>query len=157
MNDFLHAVMLEAVQHAIDHVEAGGIPFVGAVVQDERALSPFGVNIVHETGDPTAHAEIVAMRDALAAADQSVLSGAALLATGEPCGMCYKHAIRWGITDIYVAIDRDTVASLGFDYRASYPAFGISEARRASLYHSLRVPGDLEPFTRFLNRHAIRT
>lgn len=156
MNDFLHTVMAQAVEQALNHVEAGGIPFVGLVVEGERVISGFGVNTVQETGDPTAHAEIVAMRDALSATGRPDLSGTILLATGEPCGMCYHHATTHGIADIRVAVDRDTVARLGFDYRASYLTFGITDERRASLFRLLRVPGDTVPFTRFLDRHINR-
>ncbi|RAE92533.1 nucleoside deaminase, partial [Burkholderia multivorans] len=67
MADFLEDVLTQAVAAALAHVESGGIPFVGVVVDGDRVISEFGVNRVHETGDPTAHAEIVAIRDALTA------------------------------------------------------------------------------------------
>ena len=102
MTDFLEDVLTQAVAAALAHVERGGIPFVGVVVDGDRVISEFGVNRVHETGDPTAHAEIVAIRDALTASGRSHLRGATLLATGEPCGMCYRYALDAGITDIRV-------------------------------------------------------
>ncbi|AQQ15997.1 Guanine deaminase [Corynebacterium glaucum] len=155
MTDFLQHVLTKAVAASLAHVESGGIPFVGVIVDGERVLSEFGVNRVHETGDPTAHAEIVAIRDALAASGRTELRGTILLATGEPCGMCYRYALDTGITDIRVAVPRDEVAALGFDYRDSYRSFGITDTIRGSHMHPLRVPGDTEPFTRFLSLHNI--
>lgn len=150
MTSFLRNVMKQAVSHALDHVEDGGIPFVGVVVDDDHMISGFSVNRVHETGDPTAHAEIVAIRDALATTGRQDLRGTTLLATGEPCGMCYLYALNAQIIDIRVAIARDQVAAFGFDYRSSYPEFGITDAIRGAHMQRLRVPDDTRPFTRFL-------
>ena len=82
----LHTIMVEAVHQCIQHVDSGGLPFVGVVVQSRVAVSNFGFNRVYETGDASAHAEVVAMRDAMSRLKCSDLSGTVLLATGEPCG-----------------------------------------------------------------------
>lgn len=154
-DDVLRPVMERAVEACLAHVEAGGLPFVGILVDySGEMLSDFGVNRVAETRDPTAHAEIVAMRDAMAAHDLGTLAGTVLLATGEPCGRCYRHAIDHGIETIHVAVDRDEVAHLGFDYRASYPAFGIPEARRAELIRPLPVKHGAAPFSRYLHLNS---
>ncbi|MDO5051673.1 MAG: nucleoside deaminase [Pseudoclavibacter sp.] len=154
MNSFAYQVMKQAVAHSLSHVECGGIPFVGVIVERGQVISEFGVNRVHESGDPTAHAEIVAIRSALALTGRSDLQGATLLATGEPCGMCYKYALNAQLTDIRVAVARDRVAELGFDYRNSYLAFGITDALRNAHMRPLSVPGDIEPFIRFLILHS---
>ncbi|WP_245953564.1 nucleoside deaminase [Arthrobacter silvisoli] len=142
-------VMDEAVRKCLAHVQAGGLPFVGVVVDGAEVISGFGVNRVRETRDHTAHAEVVAMRDAMASRGRTELSGATLLATGEPCGLCYRFALDHGIESIHVAVDRDEAAAWGFDYRASYPAFGISDTRRAEVYHHLPTEHGLEPFARY--------
>lgn len=150
----LSAVMVDAVAASAEHVEAGGLPFVGAVVNTAgEVLSEFGVNRVAETGDPTAHAEVVAMRDAMSRQCLETLAGCVLLATGEPCGLCYRYAIDHGIDTVYVAVDRDVVASLGFDYRSSYPAFGITDLHRAGTFRPLPVDHGIDPFTRYLHLH----
>lgn len=151
----LRVVMQEAVDFCISHVEAGGLPFVGVVVTDTGVISPFGVNRVAETGDPSAHAEIVAMREVAASQGSISLAGSMLLATGEPCGLCYRFAIEHGIDRIHVAVDRDEVAGFGFDYRASYPALGITDDQRARLLHRLPVDRSAEPFTTYLRIHAL--
>lgn len=151
----LKTVMNDAVEACIAHVETGGLPFVGVVVNASgEMISDFGVNQVRETRDPTAHAEIVAMREAMTSHGPESLKGAALLATGEPCGLCYQFARDQGIGSIYVAADRDHVAELGFDYRSSYPALGITDTHRNELLHHLPVKRADEPFARYLNIHT---
>lgn len=83
-----------------DQVEAGGIPF-GALVADHRgAVLATGFNRVREDHDPTAHAEIVACRQAARRLGQASLGGATLIASGEPCAMCYMVARYAGISRI---------------------------------------------------------
>lgn len=151
----LRAVMERAVEECIAHVTTGGLPFVGVVVDQGGVVSEFGVNRVHETGDPSAHAEIVAMRDAMVSHGIQSLAGTALLATGEPCGLCYRFAIDHRVDAIHVAVDRDAVADFGFDYRGSYPALGITDELRAGLLRHLPVERGAEPFTRYLHNYTL--
>ncbi|MFC8527691.1 nucleoside deaminase [Nocardia sp. NPDC057227] len=147
----LTALMGDAVTFGVQHVERGGIPFVGVVVGADGYVSPFGVNRVRETGDPTAHAEIVAIRDTIRARQTTDLTAYSLLATGEPCGICYRFALDHGIGTIYVAVPADEVAALGFDYRSSYAAARVDRAALAgSTVVPLTVPDGLAPFHRFL-------
>ncbi len=145
----LLALMEEAVEFCLSHVEAGGLPFVGVVLGPGGYLSAPGVNRVHESGDPSAHAEIVAMRAALTDTGSRDLSGTWLLATGEPCGLCYRFALEHGVNRIYVAVDSDTVAAQGFDYRGSYSAYGINSTLLAEKMKLLPVARSLEPFQQF--------
>ncbi len=145
----LAGLMAEAVEFSIRHVASGGLPFVGVISDDCGNQSDFGVNEVHRTGDPSAHAEIVAMRQAMEDRGAPDLRGLRLLATGEPCGLCYRFAIDHGIERIYVAVDADTVAAHGFDYRHSYPAFGIDRSRPTDLVRPLPVERGREPFDLF--------
>lgn len=90
------------------------------------------------------------MRDAMSRLKCSDLSGTVLLATGEPCGLCYRFAQNCGVDAIYVAVDREEAASWGFDYRSSYALFGITDDMRAQFYRALPVPDRYEPFARYL-------
>lgn len=151
----LRSVMDHAVEACTAHVDAGGLPFVGVVINETgEVISGLGVNQVPETGDPMEHAEVVAMREAMTRHDLDNLTGKVLLATGEPCGLCYRYAIDHGIETIYVAVDRDEVAALGFDYRSSYPAFGITDDHRDVLFRRLPSERGTNPFTRYLNLHT---
>jgi tRNA(Arg) A34 adenosine deaminase TadA len=145
----LASLMADALQFGIRHVDGGGLPFVGVLVGEDGYVAEPGVNLVRETGDPTAHAEIVAMRAALRDRDGGDLTGTWLLATGEPCGLCYRFALDHRVGRIYVAVDSDTVAAHGFDYRGSYPAFRIDRSALPIPVYRLPVAGALEPFRRF--------
>jgi guanine deaminase len=152
----LQALMSDAVDVSVRHVESGGIPFVGQVVAGDGWISGPGVNLVRETGDPTAHAEIVAMRRVVQDRGRSSLQGATLLATGEPCALCYRVAASQGIAAVYFAVDRDTAAEWGFDYRAGYDAGRLPLAVTAQ---HLAVERGLAPFLRYrdLRRSGLTT
>ena len=79
--------MREALRRAVEAREAGEVP-VGAVVVDAGRLVGAGFNQPIRTADPTAHAEIMALRDAARTLDNYRLSGATLYVTVEPCLMC---------------------------------------------------------------------
>nr|MCH9690535.1 hypothetical protein [Gammaproteobacteria bacterium] len=68
----------------------------------------------------SAHAEVEAIRDACHHIDTSNLQGMILLASGEPCAMCYLNALFAGITKVLFAVDRNEAAENGFDYRGAY-------------------------------------
>ena len=150
----LRAWMTQAVEVSTRHVQAGGLPFVAVLVTDEGPVSDHGVNLVRETGDPTAHAEIVAMRQALADGGTS-LRGTVLLATGEPCALCYRFADAHGVDAVHFAVGRDTAAAWGFDYRAGYEALGIDGLPVTQAAQHLPVEGGLGPFTRYAQLHSL--
>jgi tRNA(Arg) A34 adenosine deaminase TadA len=102
------ALALRAVQSG-----AGG-PFGAVVVDGERALGS-GHNEVLASGDPTAHAEVVAIRAACKARGSHDLTGAVLYSSCEPCPMCLG-AIHWArIEHVYYASTRSDAAAIGFD------------------------------------------
>ncbi|MCQ4119709.1 nucleoside deaminase [Rhodococcus tibetensis] len=150
----LVTLMAEAVDFSVRHVEAGGLPFVGLLVADDGSVSDPGVNLVRETGDPSAHAEIVAMRHVLQERGLTSLKGMTLLATGEPCALCYRFAAEHGVDAVHFAVDRTTVARWGFDYRSSYDALGTDRLLIAQGAQLVTVDRGLEPFARFLELHG---
>lgn len=107
--------MRAAIELALDGVQRGaGGPF-GAVVVSNGAVLGSGCNEVLATGDPTAHAEIVAIRRACAAAQSFSLQGCELFTSCEPCPMCLG-AIYWSrIERVHFACTRTDAASAGFD------------------------------------------
>ena len=91
-----------------------GGPF-GAVIVFEGRIVGRGQNRVTSTNDPTAHAEVVAIREACAALSRFHLTGATLYTSCEPCPMCLAAAY-WGHLDrIIFACSRDDAAAIGFD------------------------------------------
>lgn len=149
----LSLLMEEAVAFSAEHVHDGGIPFTAFVVDASGTVLGRGVNRVRAHHDPTAHAEVEAIRDACRAHGTSYLKGATLLASGEPCAMCYMSALYAGISQVFFAVDREEAAAQGFDYRSSYTLFASDPRNWQSLVvRKLPVPDALHPFVAFRAR-----
>jgi guanine deaminase len=109
------AHLARAVALSREHMQAGeGGPFGALIVRHGRILAE-GWNQVTSTNDPTAHAEVVAIRRACAAVDTFALEGAVLYASCEPCPMCLASAYWARISRIVYANTRDQAAAIGFD------------------------------------------
>lgn len=146
----LTQLMEEAVVFSEEHVREGGIPFTAFVVDRNGAILGRGVNRVREHHDPTAHAEVEAIRDACRKHGTSHLQGATLLASGEPCAMCYMNALFAGISRIYYAADRNEAAEHGFDYRGTYRIFANDPQNwQSPAVGKLAVSQGLRPFLAF--------
>jgi tRNA(Arg) A34 adenosine deaminase TadA len=116
----------EAIQLAVDSVDAGiGGPFGAVVVRDGHIVGR-GQNCVTSKHDPTAHAEITAIRDACKALGTFTLAGCDLYASCEPCPMCLA-AVYWARIDrLFYAACRDDAAQAGFDDETIYAELGFS-------------------------------
>lgn len=146
----LTKLMEQAVAYSREHVNGGGIPFTALVVNSNGAVLGRGVNRVCAHHDPTAHAEVEAIRDACRTQATPHLHGAILLASGEPCAMCYLNALYAGISQVYYAVDRDEAAAHGFDYRGTYRVFADDPHRwQTPAVERLAVPDRLRPFLEF--------
>ena len=106
--------MMEAIRLSIEKMAAGeGGPF-GAVVVRKGKIIGRGWNKVTSSNDPTAHAEIVAIREACRALDNFWLGDCELYVNCEPCPMCLA-AIYWaGFRKIYYGAERHDAAKIGF-------------------------------------------
>jgi guanine deaminase len=126
-------------------VAPGGGPF-GALVAREGKVIATGRNEVVARRDPTAHAEIVAIRAACAAIESFQLAGCDLYASCEPCPMCLG-AIYWARPRaVYYAATRADAAAAGFDDEFIYEELELpAEARSLPLRH-LGHPQAREPF-----------
>ena len=106
--------MRRAIALALDNIRAGGGPFGAAIVKDARVIAE-GANRVTATNDPTAHAEVVAIREACRALRTFQLDGCDLYTTCEPCPMCLG-AIYWARPSrVYYAGTAADAAAAGFD------------------------------------------
>lgn len=112
----------QAVELAVRNVADGGGPFGAVVVTPDGRLHQ-GVNRVTRDNDPTAHAEVVAIRAAAAAGATFDLSGAVLYASCEPCPLCLSAALWARIDRVYFAADRHGAAAAGFDDAVFYDYF----------------------------------
>ena len=125
--------MERAIALAVGNVESGeGGPF-GAVVVSNGEIVAEGVNRVTATNDPTAHAEVVAIRRACEKLGAFHLDGAEIYTSCEPCPMCLA-AIYWAhVEKIYFGCTHSDAAAAGFDDSLIYREMrrGLSERRIA--------------------------
>lgn len=134
--------MRRAIALSCQGVAEGGGPF-GAVVVKDGVIVGEGRNAVVPTRDPTAHAEVVAIRGACAALGTHDLTGAVIYTSCEPCPMCLG-AVWWArIREIVYANDRADAAAIGFDDAAIYEEVCLPIAARRL------------PLRRFLAEEAI--
>lgn len=138
--------MQEAITLSRQNVREGrGGPFAAVVVKD-NAIIARGTNLVTSTNDPTAHAEVVAIREACRLLGSFQLTDCDIFTTCEPCPMC-MGAIYWArLRNVYYANTRKDAAEIGFDDQLLYAelAAPLSE-RRIPMIQVMRE-GALEAF-----------
>jgi len=145
--DFLR----RALDLAVENVQSGsGGPFAALVVADGSVVAE-GTNEVTTANDPTAHAEITAIRNACAARNHFELTGCTLYSTCEPCPMCLG-AIYWTRLErvVFAATRRDAAAA-GFDDEHIYEEIDRPpDARRIPMTYDDTADGD-RPFEAWHN------
>ena len=111
--------MQKAIELSIKNIDNKGGPFGCVIVKNNKIISE-GVNGVTQNNDPTAHAEIVAIRNACKKLNTFDLSGCELYTSCEPCPMCLS-AIYWSHIDIvYYGNSRENAAEIEFDDKFIY-------------------------------------
>ena len=106
--------MEQAIALSIESVKSGGGPFGSVIIKNNEIISE-GMNRVTKSNDPTAHGEIVAIRNACKNLNDFSLKGCELYTSCEPCPMCLS-AIYWSRIDkIYYANTRDDAKKIDFD------------------------------------------
>lgn len=103
-----------AIDLATENIKNGGGPFGAVIVKDGEVVAT-GCNRVTASNDPTAHAEVNAIRAACKALDTFILKGCEIYSSCEPCPMCLG-AIYWAHLDkLYYAGNKHDAADAGFD------------------------------------------
>ncbi|GAB4458512.1 MAG: guanine deaminase [Armatimonadaceae bacterium] len=121
----------EAVRLSIENVQGGhGGPF-GAVVVRDGAVVGYGANSVTATNDPTAHAEIVAIRRAGTKLATFDLAGCVLYTSCEPCPMCLAAAYWARLDAIFYAATQHDAAAAGFDDAFLYREVSLPVGERS--------------------------
>lgn len=146
----------QAVRLAIDNVAAGREPF-GAVVVRDGQVPATGVNTVDTDADPTAHAEVAAVRAAAEQLGTPDLTGAIVYSSCEPCAMCHVTAAVAGVSRLVYAAPKELVPDLG-----GTPRPGLARMQAAlrggadDIVEHQPVAGADEPFRRYVDTRGGR-
>ncbi|MCF8258634.1 MAG: nucleoside deaminase [Flavobacteriales bacterium] len=136
-HDLLHSALHEAFEGM--RSDMGG-PFGAVIVNARGEVIGKGRNMVTSTNDPTAHAEIVAIRDACANTGSFHLPETVLYASCEPCPMCLA-AIYWAnIPTVYYCADSNDAARIGFDDRFIYEQLRLPADQRTLVMKQIALP-----------------
>lgn len=149
MDKEISAFMQEAIRLSVNNVEEGnGGPFGAVVVKDGKIIAR-GVNQVTATNDPTAHAEVVAIRNACAALNSFQLDGCEIYASCEPCPMCLA-AIYWARpAKLFYACSKEDAAAINFDDAFIYEEIARPVSERKIFTRQILREEALDAFTKW--------
>lgn len=142
--------LTEAIRLAVESVSQGGGPFGAVIVQSGQIIAR-GTNRVTPSNDPTAHAEIVAIRDACRALSDFRLSGCVLYTSCEPCPMCLAACYWSRLSEIVYAGSQSEAALGGFDDAFLYQELSLPESERSLRIRRLLAERGNEPFEAWKN------
>jgi guanine deaminase len=151
MND--ETFLARAIELATENVANAGGPFGALIVRDGKVLAE-GQNRVTATLDPTAHAEVVAIRAACQIVKSFSLEGATLYTSCEPCPLCLSAALWARVDRVVFAADRHDAAAGGFDDREFYELFARDRSTWNVAIDALRPDNASEPFDAWLASEA---
>ena len=145
--------MQDAIEGAMENVRSGrGGPFGAVVVKDGRVIAT-GVNSVTASNDPTAHAEVNAIREACRTLETFQLTGCEIYTSCEPCPMCLG-AIYWARPDrVFFAATASDAAAAGFDDSFIYAELKVPHQGRKIPFESLMHEAGLEPFREWMRKN----
>ena len=143
--EFMHEAVTEALK-GLRNNEGG--PF-GCVIVKEGKIVGRGNNKVTSNNDPTAHAEIIAIRDACQHLDTFQLEGCIIYTSCEPCPMCFG-AIYWARPDnVYYGCSQQDAAHIGFDDELIYKEIELPFSQRSIPFEQVARDIALEPFQKW--------
>jgi len=136
--------MVDAIQLSMENIKKGGGPFAAVIVKDGKIIAA-GANSVTNDNDPTAHAEVNAIRNACRALKTFDLSGCTIYTSCEPCPMCLG-AIYWAhIGKVFYGNNKADARNIGFDDSFIYDEIDLP-------IHQRKVK-----FTQLMPEEAIKT
>lgn len=145
--------LAQAIELAVANVAAGGGPFGAVVVRDAMLVST-GQNRVTRDLDPTAHAEVQAIRAACRLVGDFSLAGMTLYTSCEPCPLCVSAALWARLDRVVYAADREDAARGGFDDREFYELFARDRASWPTRIDEVRPVDAAAPFDAWLANAA---
>jgi guanine deaminase len=139
------AFIKQVIQMAADNVRRDGGPFAALIVKDGIVIAA-GTNQVTRTHDPTAHAEIVAIREACRILGDFQLTGCDVYSSCEPCPMCLG-ALYWARPErIFFAATHEDAAAAGFDDQFIYQEMLLPLVNRNIPTFHVSLSGATRPF-----------
>ena len=143
--------MQKAIELASENVKSGnGGPF-GAVIVKNGEIIATGANNVTNFNDPTAHAEVTAIRNACAKLQSFQLDDCEIYSSCEPCPMCLG-AIYWARPKaLYFAADKNDAADVGFDDSFIYDEIKLDYSKRSILTEVVGLKNKNQPFIDWKN------
>jgi tRNA(Arg) A34 adenosine deaminase TadA len=147
-------MLAQAVQLALDNAAIGQLPF-GAVLVRGGTVVATGVNTALGDLDPTAHAEVAAVRNACRVLGLLYLGDATIYSSCEPCAICHAVAVTAGVERIVYAAPKEFVPDLGYPAPPDELPGRMQELLRSAApaqIQYVRTPGAREPFERYLSR-----
>ena len=137
--------LAEAIETALKGIHKGGGPFGAVITLNDEVISQ-AYNKVVTTNDPTAHAEILAIREAASKLKSHELDKCTLYTSCEPCPMCLG-AIYWsGIRKVVYACDRHDAEAAGFSDKLIYEEIVLDPANRKISFSCIADSGGKEVF-----------
>ncbi|WP_196139378.1 nucleoside deaminase [Aliikangiella sp. G2MR2-5] len=125
-------------------------PFGAVIVKDNKIIAE-GWNEVVKSHDPTAHAEIVAIRKACKTLDSFSLTGCTIYSSCEPCPMCLSAIIWARIDRVVYAEGREAAANAGFDDQKIYHAIEERQLQEIVQMERIKVDSSIAPFKAWLS------
>jgi tRNA(Arg) A34 adenosine deaminase TadA len=123
--------MRRAIELSVENVNAGrGGPFAALVVRSGEVIAE-GTNLVTSTNDPTAHAEVVAIREACRRLKCFELKGCEIYSSAEPCPMCMGLVYWARLAKVYYGNSAQDAAKAGFDDAFIYRELTLPSVERA--------------------------
>ena len=142
--------LTEAIRLAVESVQNGGGPFGAVIVHDGRIIAR-GANRVTIANDPTAHAEIVAIREACQLIGDFRLSGCVLYTSCEPCPMCLSACYWAKLSEIIYAGSQSDAAAGGFDDAFLYRELSLPREQRSLPIRRMLADQGNAPFEAWKN------
>lgn len=152
-----HRFLCEAIELAHANIAKGGRPFGAVVVKGDEIIAT-GVNEVLATNDPTAHAELTAIRAAARKLGSPDLKGCAIYASGHPCPMCMGAMRMAGVGEVAYAHSNEDGAPYGLSTAAVYDdlAKPFSEQSMKIRYRPVRLERQPELYADWKRHHERR-
>lgn len=144
-NETINQLARESIRIAIENIQNQGGPFSSIIVKDGEIIAK-GSNRVTHNNDPTAHAEVVAIREACQKLNTYQLEDCILIASCEPCPMCLGAAYWARVKAVYYIASKEDAAKAGFDDSFIYKEINLPHEKRSIPFIKVDIEEYNQPF-----------